>query len=156
MNGKRCRDRRRGPGGVGLDRSSFIAGREDVVRKRLARETIDRFQPATVRGEPSPVRTRPSTDRSGLLPGNGHSSGNNPSLKAASPLARAGVMSRRSLRASARVFLEKWRQFSFDAADNKRAYHFDVNENAFMVFFKGKVGPRVTLKPENEVKHIDF
>jgi hypothetical protein len=52
-----------------------------------------------------------------------------------------------------RVFLEKWRQFSFDAADNKRAYHFDVNENAFMVFFKGKVGPSVTLKPENEVKH---
>jgi hypothetical protein len=50
-----------------------------------------------------------------------------------------------------KVFLEKWRQFSFNAADNRRAYHFDVNENAFMVFFKGKVGPRVTLKPENEL-----
>jgi hypothetical protein len=49
-----------------------------------------------------------------------------------------------------KVFLDKWRQFSFSAADNKKTYHFDVNENAFMVFFKGKVGPRVTLKPENE------
>jgi hypothetical protein len=48
-----------------------------------------------------------------------------------------------------KVFLEKWRQFSFNAADSKRSYHFDVNENAFMVFFKGKVGPRVILKPSS-------
>jgi hypothetical protein len=55
-----------------------------------------------------------------------------------------------------KVFLEKWRQFSFDAADNKRTYHFDVNENAFMIFFKGKVGPRVVLKPENEKRSSIF
>lgn len=47
-----------------------------------------------------------------------------------------------------KVFLDKWRQFAFDAADNKRTYHFEVNENAFMPFFKGKVGPRVALKPD--------
>ena len=49
-----------------------------------------------------------------------------------------------------KTFLEKWRQFSFEAIDNKRTYTFEVNERAFMAFFKGKVGPRVTLKPENE------
>jgi len=49
-----------------------------------------------------------------------------------------------------KAFLDKWRQFSFEAIDNKKTYIFEVNERAFMVFFKGKVGPRVTLKPENE------
>jgi hypothetical protein len=46
-------------------------------------------------------------------------------------------------------FLEKWRQFAFDATDSKRSYHFEVNERAFMVFFKGKVGPRVTIKSDD-------
>jgi hypothetical protein len=48
-----------------------------------------------------------------------------------------------------KVFLEKWRHFSFDAMDIKRTYHFDVTEQAFMVFFKGRVGPRVMLKPDS-------
>ena len=48
------------------------------------------------------------------------------------------------------AFLGKWRQFAFDATDNRRTYHFEVNERAFMVFFKGKVGPRVTIKPDNK------
>jgi hypothetical protein len=46
-----------------------------------------------------------------------------------------------------KAFLEKWRQFAFDAADEGRTYRFEVNENAFMPYFKGKVGPRVALKP---------
>ena len=46
-----------------------------------------------------------------------------------------------------KAFLEKWRQFAFDAADDERSYHFEFNENAFMPFFRGKVGPRVALKP---------
>jgi hypothetical protein len=46
------------------------------------------------------------------------------------------------------AFLEKWRQFAFDAADDHRSYHFEVNETAFMPFFKGKVGPRVSLNPD--------
>jgi hypothetical protein len=47
-----------------------------------------------------------------------------------------------------KVFLEKWRQFAFDAIDDKKTYHFEFKENSFMPFFKGKVGPRVALKPE--------
>jgi hypothetical protein len=45
-----------------------------------------------------------------------------------------------------KVFLEKWRQIAFDAVDAKRTYHFELKENAFMPFFQGKVGPRVTFK----------
>jgi hypothetical protein len=47
-----------------------------------------------------------------------------------------------------RTFLEKWRQFAFEAVDDKRAYKFDFNENAFVAFFQGQVGPRVALKPD--------
>jgi hypothetical protein len=46
-----------------------------------------------------------------------------------------------------KAFLDKWRQFSFNAADDTKSYHFDFNENAMMPFFQGKVGPRVVLKP---------
>jgi hypothetical protein len=49
-----------------------------------------------------------------------------------------------------KTFLEKWRQFAFDATDDKNSYHFEFKENAFMPFFKGKVGPRVVLKPVDE------
>jgi hypothetical protein len=44
-------------------------------------------------------------------------------------------------------FLEKWRQFSFNATDNSRSYQIEFNETAMMPFFQGKVGPRVTVKP---------
>jgi hypothetical protein len=47
-----------------------------------------------------------------------------------------------------KVFLEKWRQFAFDASDIKHSYHFEFNENAFMPFFRGQVGPRIALKPD--------
>lgn len=46
------------------------------------------------------------------------------------------------------TFLAKWRQFSFEATDDTRSYRMDFNENIMMVFFQGKVGPRVALKPE--------
>jgi hypothetical protein len=45
-----------------------------------------------------------------------------------------------------KVFLETWRQFAFVAADDKRSYRLDFNENSMMPFFQGKVGPRVTAK----------
>ncbi len=46
-----------------------------------------------------------------------------------------------------KAFLDKWRQFSFNATDSVKSYHFDFNENAMMPFFQGRVGPRVVLKP---------
>ena len=45
-----------------------------------------------------------------------------------------------------KAFLDKWRQFSFNATDNTKSYHFDFNENAMMPFFQSKVGPRVVIK----------
>jgi hypothetical protein len=47
-----------------------------------------------------------------------------------------------------KAFLEKWRQFSFNATDDVRTYRIDYDDSAMMVFFQGKVGPRVTLKPD--------
>lgn len=46
-----------------------------------------------------------------------------------------------------KAFLERWRQFTFSAADEERSYSFDVKEDAMMPFFKGRVGPRVAIKP---------
>jgi hypothetical protein len=46
------------------------------------------------------------------------------------------------------TFLAKWRQFSFSATDDTRSYKMDFNENIMMVFFQGKVGPRVAIKPD--------
>jgi len=48
------------------------------------------------------------------------------------------------------TLLAKWRQFSFEASDETRSYRMDFNENVMMIFFQGKVGPRVALKPEAE------
>ena len=45
-------------------------------------------------------------------------------------------------------FLEKWRQFSFNVSDDMRSYRNDFNDTHMMVFFQGKVGPRVTIKPD--------
>jgi hypothetical protein len=47
-----------------------------------------------------------------------------------------------------RQFLEKWRQFAFNAKDDSRLYRMDFNENSMMPFFQGQVGPRVMIKPE--------
>jgi hypothetical protein len=47
-----------------------------------------------------------------------------------------------------RQFLEKWRQFAFNAKDDSRSYRMDFNENSMMPFFQGQVGPRVVIKPE--------
>jgi hypothetical protein len=47
-----------------------------------------------------------------------------------------------------KAFLDKWRQFSFNATDNTKSYHFDFNENAMMPFFQSKVGPRVVIKSQ--------
>lgn len=44
-------------------------------------------------------------------------------------------------------FLEKWRQFAFTAKDEERSYRMEFNENVMAVFFQGKVGPRVAIKP---------
>lgn len=44
-------------------------------------------------------------------------------------------------------FLEVWRKFSFNATDDTRSYQLEFNENSMMVFFQGKVGPRVSIKP---------
>jgi hypothetical protein len=49
-----------------------------------------------------------------------------------------------------KLFIEEWRQFSFHATDNKTTYRFDINENAFMPYFRGRVGPRVSPKPDDE------
>lgn len=46
------------------------------------------------------------------------------------------------------VFLETWRQFFFNAKDDSRTYRQNFNEGALMVFFPGRVGPRVTAKPQ--------
>jgi hypothetical protein len=54
----------------------------------------------------------------------------------------------RVLGVDADTFLAKWRQFSFSATDDARLYSIDFNENIMMVFFQGKVGPRVAIKPE--------
>jgi hypothetical protein len=45
-------------------------------------------------------------------------------------------------------FLETWRQFSVNIIDDSRSYNFGFNENVMMVFFEGKVGPRVTKRPD--------
>jgi hypothetical protein len=45
-----------------------------------------------------------------------------------------------------RTFLEKWRQFSFNAKDDTRSYQLEFNETAMMPFFQGKVGPRISIK----------
>jgi len=44
-------------------------------------------------------------------------------------------------------FLEVWRKFAFNAADDTRSYQMEFNENSMMTFFQGKVGPRVSVKP---------
>ena len=46
-----------------------------------------------------------------------------------------------------KTFLERWRQFSFNATDDFRSYQTEFNETAMMPFFQGKVGPRVSVKP---------
>jgi hypothetical protein len=46
-----------------------------------------------------------------------------------------------------KAFLDKWRQFSFNVTDDVRTYRFDYNDSHMMVFFQGKVGPRVMVKP---------
>jgi hypothetical protein len=46
-----------------------------------------------------------------------------------------------------KAFLEKWRQFSFNVTDDVRTYRYDYNDSHMMVFFQGKVGPRVMIKP---------
>lgn len=48
----------------------------------------------------------------------------------------------------AKPFLEKWRQFAFVAADDKRSYRMEFNENVMAVFFQGKIGPRIAVKPD--------
>jgi hypothetical protein len=45
-------------------------------------------------------------------------------------------------------FLETWRQFAVNITDDSRSYHLGFNENVMMVFFEGKVGPRVTKRPD--------
>jgi hypothetical protein len=45
------------------------------------------------------------------------------------------------------AFLDKWRKFSFNVTDDVRVYRFDYNDSHMMVFFQGKVGPRVMVKP---------
>lgn len=47
-----------------------------------------------------------------------------------------------------KAFLDKWRQFSFNASDDTRTYRSDFNDSDLMVFFQGKVGPRVMVKPK--------
>lgn len=44
------------------------------------------------------------------------------------------------------TLLAKWRQFAFEATDDTRSYRMDFNENVMMIFFQGKVGPRVAIK----------
>ena len=46
-----------------------------------------------------------------------------------------------------KAFLDKWRQFAFNVTDDVRSYRFDYNDIHMMVFFQGKVGPRVMVKP---------
>jgi hypothetical protein len=46
-----------------------------------------------------------------------------------------------------KVFLDKWRQFSFNVTDDVRTYRFDYNDSHMMPFFQGKVGPRIMVKP---------
>ena len=45
-------------------------------------------------------------------------------------------------------FLETWRQFSVNIIDDTRSYDLSYNENVMMVFFEGKVGPRVTKRTD--------
>lgn len=45
-------------------------------------------------------------------------------------------------------FLERWRQFSFNAKDDSKSYRLVFNDTHWMPFFQGIVGPRVTVKPE--------
>lgn len=47
-----------------------------------------------------------------------------------------------------KTFLEKWRQFSFNVKDNIRSYRINFDDRAMMVFFQGKVGPRIMIKPD--------
>jgi hypothetical protein len=46
-----------------------------------------------------------------------------------------------------KAFLDKWRQFSFNVTDSVRTYRYDYNDSHMMVFFQGKVGPRIMVKP---------
>ena len=39
------------------------------------------------------------------------------------------------------------RAFAFNAKDDARPYRMEFNENIMAVFFQGKVGPRVAVKP---------
>lgn len=47
-----------------------------------------------------------------------------------------------------KTFLDRWRQFSFNVEDDVRTYQINYDDRSMMVFFHGKVGPRVTMKPE--------
>lgn len=47
-----------------------------------------------------------------------------------------------------KAFLDKWRQFSFNVTDDTRSYRMDYNDSHMMVFFQGKVGPRIAIKSE--------
>jgi hypothetical protein len=49
-----------------------------------------------------------------------------------------------------KAFLERWRKFSFNATDDTRSYQMEFNETAMMPFFQGKVGPRVSIKPDQQ------
>jgi hypothetical protein len=46
-----------------------------------------------------------------------------------------------------KLFLERWRQFFFNAVDDSRKYRIPYNEGSLMPFFPGLVGPRVTKRP---------
>jgi len=45
-----------------------------------------------------------------------------------------------------KVFLERWREFSFIVEDDKRSYRLPYNEAFMAVFFPNMIGPRVSKK----------